>query len=124
MSAQSTVSLSKSVNISSAKRVSLASVYLIAAAESPSIEPKLPCQSMSGYLKEKSWAILTIASYTELSPCGWYFQRTSHTTAADFLYFALWFNFISCIAYKILLWTGFSQSLTSGNALETITDIA
>ena len=27
----------------------------------------------------------TIASYTELSPCGWYLPSTSPTTVADFL---------------------------------------
>ena len=40
----------------------LASVYLEAAAPSPSTEPKFPCPSTSGYLVEKSCAILTIAS--------------------------------------------------------------
>ena len=40
----------------------LASVYLIAAAPSPSTEPKFPCPSISIYLIEKSCAILTIAS--------------------------------------------------------------
>ena len=48
----------------------LASVYLIAAAPSPSTEPKFPCPSINGYLIVKSCASLTIASYTELSPCG------------------------------------------------------
>ena len=45
-----------------------ASVYLIAAAGSPSAEPKLPCPSTSFILIEKGCAILTIAPYTELSP--------------------------------------------------------
>ena len=46
----------------------LTSVYLIAAAGSPSIDPKLPCPSTKGYLNEKSWAILTTASYNAVSP--------------------------------------------------------
>ena len=46
----------------------LASVYLIAAASSPSTEPKFPCPSTSSYLMLKSCAILTIAPYTALSP--------------------------------------------------------
>ena len=41
----STVSLSRSFNISLVSRAILDSVYLIAAALSPSIEPKLPCPS-------------------------------------------------------------------------------
>ena len=45
-----------------------ASVYLIAAAESPSIEPKLPCPSIRGTLILKSCANLTIASYIAESP--------------------------------------------------------
>ena len=40
----------------------LTSVYLIAAAESPSTEPKLPWPSINVYLREKSCAILTIVS--------------------------------------------------------------
>jgi len=39
-----------------------ASVYRIAAASSPSILPKLPWPSTRGYRREKSCAILTIAS--------------------------------------------------------------
>ena len=59
---QSTVSLSRSFNISLESFVILDSVYLIAAALSPSIDPKLPCPSTSSYLIEKSWAIRTKAS--------------------------------------------------------------
>ena len=60
-----------SVSINSEIFDILASVYLIAAGLSPSTEPKFPCPSTSGYLIVKSCASLTIASYTELSPCGW-----------------------------------------------------
>ena len=38
------------------------SVYRMAAALSPSIEPKLPCPSTSGWRIEKSWAIRTTVS--------------------------------------------------------------
>ena len=43
-----------SSNISEVSFASFTSVYLIAAAGSPSIEPKLPCPSTRGYLREKS----------------------------------------------------------------------
>ena len=62
LSLQSTVSWSISSSISSAILVNLASVYLIAAAPSPSIDPKFPCPSTSGYLSDQGWASLTIAS--------------------------------------------------------------
>ena len=62
LSLKSTVSFSMSASINSANLVILASVYLYAAALSQSIEPKLPCPCTKGYLSEKSWAILTIAS--------------------------------------------------------------
>ena len=39
-------------------------------ARSPSIEPKFPCPSTRVYRSEKSCAILTIVSYTALSPWG------------------------------------------------------
>ncbi len=58
----------------------------MAAAESPSTEPKLPCPSTRGYLREKGCASLTIASYAAESPWGWYFPKTSPTTVADFLW--------------------------------------
>ena len=51
---QSTVSLSKSLSISLDNFVILDSVYLIAAALSPSIDPKFPCPSTSSYRIEKS----------------------------------------------------------------------
>ena len=44
--------------------------FLIAAALSPSIEPKLPCPSTSGARKTKSCDKRTMASYTDESPCG------------------------------------------------------
>ncbi len=63
-----TVFLSKSLNISRANGVILASVYLIAAALSPSTEPKLPCPSTSNIMVLKGCANLTIAPYTDESP--------------------------------------------------------
>ena len=81
-----TVSLSRSLNNSPPILDILDSVYLIAAALSPSTEPKFPCPWTSWCLIEKSCAILTIASYIELSPWGWYLPKTSPTTLADFLY--------------------------------------
>ncbi len=59
---KSTVSLPMSRNISMARGASRASVYLMAAGGSPSIEPKLPCGSTSGFRIEKSCAIRTSAS--------------------------------------------------------------
>ena len=82
---KSTVFFSISFSMYSAIFESLASVYLMAAALSPSTLPKFPCPSMSGYLRENSCAILTSASYTALSPWGWYLPRTSPTILALFL---------------------------------------
>ncbi len=65
---KSTVSLLMSESISIEILESLASVYLIAAGASPSLEPKLPCPSTKVYLNEKSCAILTRLSYTAASP--------------------------------------------------------
>ena len=62
LSTKSTVSSSTSWSISEAMAASLHSVYLIAAAESPSMLPKLPWPSMIGYRMEKLWAILTSVS--------------------------------------------------------------
>ena len=59
---KSTVSFSISTNISPAIAPSRASVYLIAAAGSLSMLPKLPWPSTSMYLIEKSCASLTMAS--------------------------------------------------------------
>ena len=59
---KSTVSELMSRSISVAMRVMRASVYLIAAAGSPSTEPKLPCPSTSGWRMEKSCARRTSAS--------------------------------------------------------------
>ena len=42
-------------------RLKRASVYRIAAAPSPSTEPKFPCPSTNGYLVDQSWAMLTNA---------------------------------------------------------------
>ena len=53
LSTKSTVSSSTSSSISRAIGASLHSVYLIAAAESPSMLPKLPWPSTRGYLMEK-----------------------------------------------------------------------
>ena len=52
--AKSTVSLFISASISMAIFDSLASVYLIAAAPSPSTDPKFPCPSTRGYLMDQS----------------------------------------------------------------------
>ena len=62
LGSQFTVSLSRSFSISLDSFVIRDSVYLMAAALSPSIDPKFPCPSTSSYLIEKSWAILTSAS--------------------------------------------------------------
>ena len=58
----STVSLSKSLSISPESFVIRDSVYRMAAARSPSTDPKFPCPSTSSCLIEKSCAILTRAS--------------------------------------------------------------
>ena len=121
---KSTVFLLISLSIWLAILFIFASVYLIAAALSPSTDPKLPWPSTSIYLIEKSWAILTKASYTEVSPCGWYLPNTSPTILAHFLYPFSGAKPNSCIENSILLWTGFNPSLTSGSARPTITLIA
>jgi hypothetical protein len=46
---KSTVFFSRSASISAASAVSRASVYRIAAGASPSMLPKFPCPSTSGY---------------------------------------------------------------------------
>ena len=51
---KSTVSFFISASISMDTLLSLASVYRIAAAASPSTEPKFPCPSTSGYLVDHS----------------------------------------------------------------------
>ena len=68
--AKSTVSLLISASISIAIFESLASVYLMAAAPSPSTEPKFPCPSTRVYLMDQSCAIFTSAPYIDESPCG------------------------------------------------------
>ena len=65
-----TVSFSMSSSNSPARGSIFTSVYLIAAAESPSTEPKFPWPSTRGYLNENFCTILTIASYTAVSPWG------------------------------------------------------
>ena len=62
LSTKSTVSSSTSWSSSAAIDASLHSVYLIAAAESPSMLPKLPWPSIIGYRMEKLCAILTRVS--------------------------------------------------------------
>ena len=57
-----TVSLSISRKSSRARLLSFISVYLYAAAPSPSIEPKFPWPSISGSLSVKSCAMRTAAS--------------------------------------------------------------
>ena len=81
--------------------------------------------SLSDFTKPenyKTYAELK-AKETEESPCGWYLPSTSPTILADFLYGRLLAKPSSVIPYKTLLCTGFKPSLTSGKALETITDI-
>ena len=63
-----TVSFSISLNNSSASAVILASVYRIAAALSPSTDPKFPCPDTRRWFIEKGCAILTIVWYTAESP--------------------------------------------------------
>ena len=65
---KSTVSLLISASISIEILERRASVYLIAAALSPSTDPKFPCPSTRGARKDQSCAILTNAPYMELSP--------------------------------------------------------
>mmetsp|Transcript_28832 Transcript_28832/g.68676 ORF Transcript_28832/g.68676 Transcript_28832/m.68676 type:complete len:200 (+) Transcript_28832:975-1574(+) len=105
-----------SSSVSAANLVSLHSVYLIAAAGSASIEPKFPCPSIRGSFVEKDCASLTSASYTALSPCGWYFPSTSPTTLAHFRYEEVGFRPRPCMAYSIRRWTGFIPSRASGSA--------
>ncbi len=59
---KSTVSRSRSRSISSPIFDIRASVYLYAAAGSPSTEPKLPWPSMRGCRREKLWAMRTMES--------------------------------------------------------------
>ena len=52
--------------------------------------PRPPIQSYpvlppADNASDHSWAILTMASYTDVSPCGWYLPSTSPTILADFL---------------------------------------
>ena len=56
---KSTVSLPISASISMEILVSLASVYRMAAAPSPSTEPKFPCPSTSVFRMDQGWAMLT-----------------------------------------------------------------
>ena len=119
----STVSFSISARRSDAILLRRASVYLMAAAESPSTEPKLPCPSTSVYLSENGCASLTMASYAAVSPWGWYLPRTSPTILADFLCGDLYDIPRSFMAYRILLCTGFRPSRASGRARPIMTDI-
>ena len=117
----STVSFSRSPRSSSETRCMRTSVYRIAAAPSPSMEPKLPCPSTSGTLSENVCAMRTMQLYTELSPCGWYLPITSPTTRADFMNFVFHVFPSSCMAKRQRLWTGFKPSRTSGSARPTMT---
>ena len=103
LGAKSTVSLLISASISMDILLSLASVYRIAAAESPSTEPKFPCPSTNGYLVDHSCARLTKAPYIELSPCGWYLPMVSPTIRAHFLCGLSGPLLSSIIEYRILL---------------------
>ena len=119
-----TVSLSMSLKSSIASGSRRASVYLIAAAGSPSTEPKLPCPLTSVMRMLKSCAMRTIASYTELSPWGWYLPIQSPTIRADFLCGLSGVSPISIIVYRMRLCTGFKPSSTRGSALSKITNSA
>eukprot|EP00982_Pelagococcus_subviridis_P017341 31532-Pelagococcus_subviridis.AAC.1 len=86
VSVKSTASASMSASsIASATDRSRHSVYRIAAGGSASSDPKFPCPSTSCADIEKSCAMRTSASYTDWSPCGWNFPKTSPTTRAHFL---------------------------------------
>jgi hypothetical protein len=111
-------------NISKVILVIRASVYRIAAALSPSTDPKFPCPSTSMCRIEKSCAKRTIASYTAVSPCGWYFPNTSPTIRALLRYGLSGYKLSSLIEYNIRRCTGFNPSLTSGSARLMITAIA
>ena len=81
---KSTTFLSRSAKYTSCVNFfNFASVYRIAAAPSPSIEPKLPCPSTSAMPFLKSCSSTTSVSYIELSPCGWYLPIVSPTIRAD-----------------------------------------
>ena len=83
---KSTTFLSRSARYTSCVNFfNLASVYRMAAAPSPSIEPKFPCPSTSAIPFLKSCESTTSVSYIELSPCGWYLPIVSPTIRADFL---------------------------------------
>ena len=84
LSTKSTVFFPISARSSSDMEDILHSVYLMAAGESPSTDPKLPCPSMRGHRRVNVWAMRTRLSYMETSPCGWYFPKTSPTILADF----------------------------------------
>ena len=86
--------------------------------------PKLPCPSISGVRIVNGWAIRTSASYTDPSPCGWNLPNTSPTIRALLRYWLPGRIPMSCMAYRIRLCTGFNPSRTSGNARDTMTDMA
>ena len=73
---------------------------------------------------EKSWARRTRASYSALSPCGWYLPITSPTIAAHLRYELVDDRPISPIANRMRRWTGLRPSRTSGRARDTITLMA
>ena len=121
---KSTVSLSMSAIISVASLESRASVYRMAAAPSPSTEPKLPWPSTNRYRVLKGWARRTMASYTATSPWGWYLPSTSPTMRALFLKGLSGWRPSSLMEYRIRRWTGLRPSRTSGRARSVMTAMA
>ena len=119
--AKGTVSLSRSRSISRAMGAMRASVYRMAAALSPSTLPKLPWPSTRGICMLKGWAMRTMASYTEVSPWGWYLPRQSPTMRALFRWGLSGVVPSSSMVYKIRRCTGLSPSSTRGKARSRIT---
>ena len=96
----------------------------MAAGGSPSTLPKLPWPSTSIARNENGCAMRTMASYTAVSPCGWYLPSTSPVIRALFLYEDVGRMPMSYIAYRMRRCTGFKPSRTSGSARDTMTDMA
>ena len=96
----------------------------MAAAPSPSTEPKLPWPSTKGYRMEKSCARRTMASYTEASPWGWNLPSTSPTIRADLRKGLSGVMPNSFISKRMRRCTGFKPSRTSGSARLMMTAIA
>ena len=121
LSLNGTVSLSISRKSSSASGVMRASVYRIAAGLSPSIEPKLPWPSTSIPRITNGCAMRASASYTDVSPCGWYLPRQSPTMRAHLRCGLSGLRFSSIMVYSMRRCTGFSPSSTRGSARSSIT---